>query len=62
MNKFGYKQVEEYAKVHKCTFAQAYSILERQNVGLPSKGECGGTPRVGNIGDPKGLGLGRNRR
>jgi len=26
------------------------------------KGDCGGTPRVGKRGDPKGRGLGRNRR
>ena len=26
------------------------------------KGSCGGTPRVGKKGDPKGRGLGRGRR
>lgn len=26
------------------------------------KGECGGIPRVGKVGDRKGRGLGRNRK
>lgn len=33
---------------------------------VPRKGECGGTPRVGKVGDPKpfarGRGRGRGRR
>ena len=28
---------------------------------IPRKGDCGGTPRVGKVGDPKPRGRGRGR-
>lgn len=32
------------------------------DINMARKGDCGGTPRVGKKGDPKGRGMGRNRK